>query len=274
MTWTAVSTALTPNNQWQFTAPVEGEFFRLKHTRSPNEPKAWICQAEKLEDDSYQIFDVQPIHANNLAESFQLKKPAIFTNRCVGFRYAVDYNSPWVIALEVSDVTSRSVSPNTASTSKNRDTQRLDPLSYTASALENYTYYPGNYTLAAINDNDLTNGTIKTDGGASGYLKVLATFPNPVYLNKLTVYTGQFNGNYNSPQKLEVYAGSSDTGNALLSSNLDISNGTTNLDTTSNTAFNNSSNQYTFVFSNSTGGNNISVRELDLFGEIASVTSN
>ena len=117
MVWATVGTPITPNNQWQFTAPVEGEFFRLKHTRSPGEPKAWICQAEKLEDDSYQIFDVQPIHANNPTESFKLKKPAIFTNRCVGLRYVVDYKSPWVINLEVSNVFSPT-SPNTSEPSK------------------------------------------------------------------------------------------------------------------------------------------------------------
>lgn len=119
MAWATFGTTITPNNQWQFIGPVEGEFFRLKHTRPPRDPKAWICQAEKLEDNSYQIFDIQQIHANNSTECFQLKKPAIFTNRCIGFRYAVDYKLPWTISLEVSDIFTDTVTtPNTPETTK------------------------------------------------------------------------------------------------------------------------------------------------------------
>lgn len=118
MVWTAVGTAITPSNQWQFTAPIEGEFFRLKHTRSPSEPKAWICQAEKLEDGSYQIFDTQQVYASNPTESFQLKKPAIFVDRCIGFRYKTDYKSSWMIALEVSNIFTPSVGTTMPSPTK------------------------------------------------------------------------------------------------------------------------------------------------------------
>jgi hypothetical protein len=98
MSWTPV-TAITPSNKWRFTAAIDGEFFRLKHSNAPHSPKAWICQAEKLDDNTYQIFDVQPIRGDS-TEVFRFIKPAEFSNRCLGFRYAINYQSNWTIDLE------------------------------------------------------------------------------------------------------------------------------------------------------------------------------
>lgn len=192
--------------------------------------------------------------------------------------------SKWSIEIEVSDVVEPSVTvdltpinskldaistkidslqQSSGGTGTTRPTD-LNPLVYIASALENYTYHQNYYTLDKINDGDNTSGVMKTSGGTANQLKVLVTFNTPKTINKITLHLGQFNGYYNAPTELKVYAGNSDGGNLLLTNSF-TSESLIYIDTLSNSSFAQPLSEYTFVFTNSIN-NNVSINELDLFG--------
>lgn len=290
MAWTS-SGSISPSSDWQYTEPITaGSFFRLKHSEAPNGGLFAIAQCEVAEDGKLSVIDNQVMAVEKpISDVLRLPKPGGFSERRIAIKklpkqpsleqeirrlllpgylqpteedIRIVSRSKWSIDVEVSDFL-EAVSNNesgSSGTSGNRPTD-LNPLIYTASALEDYTYYQ-NYTIDKINNDDNASGVMKTSGGTANQLKVLATFTTPRIINKITLYLGQFNGYYNVPAELKIYAGSNDTGNLLLTKTL-ISEAVINIDTSSNSNFAQALSNYTFVFG---GSSQISINELNLFG--------
>lgn len=149
----------------------------------------------------------------------------------------------------------------------------LQPIGFTPTAGESgYTYYtvgiaPDN-DLFKLSDRDLRFGTIKESGGTYGELYVILTFPLPIYLNRLIIRTGQFNGYYNYPQGLVVYRGTT-TANPILNSSgsFNLPTANTTFDTLLNPLFDIPSDTFLLRFFNTTGGNYVSVLDVIAYGQ-------
>ena len=87
---------------------------------------------------------------------------------------------------------------------------------YTATALESYSYIDSGRTIASINDSNPNDGVIKIGGGTANRLIMTATFAQPTELHQIRVRCGQFNGEINMPESVSIYKGSGvNTGNLV-----------------------------------------------------------
>lgn len=150
-------------------------------------------------------------------------------------------------------------------------------LTYTALALESYTYFDSIYTITAINDANINAGVMKSSGGTLGTIKMRATFSAPVFLNEIRVRVGQFNGTFNAPDRMRVFRGNDDTGLLLFTDNdicIPPNNGgaalqTKTIDLLNQSSFDIPSSTFTFVFDVVPSGNAVSIADLSLRGAIA-----
>lgn len=81
-------------------------------------------------------------------------------------------------------------------------TETYNTLPYAESDFGNVSYAFGT-SLPQINDGLDNTGPIAN----GGYLGVVLTFAAPVYLNRLSIRPGQFNGSFNQPEFLSIYRG-------------------------------------------------------------------
>jgi hypothetical protein len=105
MTWTRVG-VFRVSPRWQFTEPVEGEFFRIKSTLSATSPSLWsglICQSPSGFNEPI-IYQPQRIWAvENEWTGLQLQRPEILPNRSIGIKRLGDFRTAisWYLTLEV-----------------------------------------------------------------------------------------------------------------------------------------------------------------------------
>lgn len=87
MVWTTVSAPIKLDIDWQYTEPVEGTFFRLKHESPPTNAIYEIAQVEANENGSYTLFDSQILSLEKgFVDTIKLAKPGIFTQRRLAIR--------------------------------------------------------------------------------------------------------------------------------------------------------------------------------------------
>ncbi|AFY60522.1 hypothetical protein [Synechococcus sp. PCC 6312] len=139
-------------------------------------------------------------------------------------------------------------------------------LSYSPTALASYTY-AGSNTLNLINDGNLTVGAVKNGGGTD--FRIRLSFTNQVLINRITINTGQFNGNFNNPTSFQVYSGSSITGNPIFSSSLTKTTASQTFELLENSNFFSSFSDISVLFSGNADNTlpNQSVAEFRLFGQ-------
>jgi hypothetical protein len=146
----------------------------------------------------------------------------------------------------------------------------FNTLSYTPSVMAGQAYTSSGITLSKINDGDLLQGIYNT-AGAYSTVKINVAFTAPVYLNKIRIANGQFNGCYNYPTRMRIYQGSSDTGTLLSThTSLGCSSGTfSEIDISSNFSYELNMDTLTIVFDvSNTGATGIHVAELEFQGHL------
>lgn len=85
MTWTNVQT-ISPTFDWQFTEPIEGTFFRFKHTEAPNNAVFAVAQVEIL-NNQMQMFSVQMLTTEKgIDDILELPLPGCFAERRIAVR--------------------------------------------------------------------------------------------------------------------------------------------------------------------------------------------
>ncbi|BAY58931.1 hypothetical protein NIES2135_58060 [Leptolyngbya boryana NIES-2135] len=153
-----------------------------------------------------------------------------------------------------------------SNTISSRNTAQLDPLTYTPINNGSYTYHGTAYTMSALRDGSNTVGMMVTNAST---VFVQVQFSTAVYLNQVQLWLGQFNGNFNHPRDLSIFAGAvtSTAGTPLYSGTLATVATVQTINLASDTDFNTAHTIYTFVFSNSTGGVNVSVGEMLIWGQ-------
>ncbi len=128
--------------------------------------------------------------------------------------------------------------------------------SYTPTS--NFNTFYGGYDLSYINDGNLTDGTIWGPGTPNPY-ELTMTFSSPILIDSVRVRSGQYNGNYNKPDTMKLYRGTS--GGTILTT----INPTYTMDTY--TFSNNGLNTvYTWVIT--PPGAYSSIREIECYGKI------
>lgn len=87
MAWTSLASILL-RPDWQYTDPVSGTFFRLKHTGAPYGGLFAIGQAEFNTDNSINLIDVQFLETGQVQEYdvLRLPKPNCFGDRRIAIR--------------------------------------------------------------------------------------------------------------------------------------------------------------------------------------------
>lgn len=106
MRWTRLA-RLTLTSTWQFVLIPTGSFIRVIHSSVPNNPTAWICQAERLADNTYQICNQQSLRPQGgvLTEVFKLEKPEFFNTNYVGVRQKFrDGGLGWEVEIQEGDL--------------------------------------------------------------------------------------------------------------------------------------------------------------------------
>ena len=87
MPWSSAGTISLLTTNWQYTDPIEGEYFRFKHFEAPSGAGYAIAQAVFLEDETVQFFDSQVLfYEKGLIDTLRLKKPEWATERRLGFK--------------------------------------------------------------------------------------------------------------------------------------------------------------------------------------------
>lgn len=144
----------------------------------------------------------------------------------------------------------------------------LSPLNFSVAAGGAYTYHSSSNTITAIRDGVTTSGMMVSN---SAKVFVQVTFTTPTWLTAACIYVGQFNGAFNMPRNLAIFAGAvtTDTGPSLFTGTLQTIVAMQEFNLSALPAFSTPLSTYTFVFSNSTNGTNISVNEMQLFGVAA-----
>lgn len=86
MTWSA-GAPIQLAIDWQFTKPLEGQFFRFKHENQPLNAIYEVAQVESNSDGSYTLFDSQVLTVElGFIDTIKLAKPGIFTQRRLAIR--------------------------------------------------------------------------------------------------------------------------------------------------------------------------------------------
>lgn len=87
MAWTVVGTPLKLDIDWQFTEPIEGQYFRFKHENQPVNAIYEIAQVELNDDGSYTLFNSQILTVERgFVDTVKLSKPGIFVQRRLAIR--------------------------------------------------------------------------------------------------------------------------------------------------------------------------------------------
>jgi hypothetical protein len=145
----------------------------------------------------------------------------------------------------------------------------FNTLSYTPTVMAGQAYTASAITLSKIKDGDMLQGIY--NAGSYSTVKINVTFTAAVYLNKIRIANGQFNGCYNYPTRMQIYQGSSDTGTLLSThTSLGCSSGNfSEIDISNNFAYELNMDTLTIVFDMSnTGGAGIHVAELEFQGHL------
>lgn len=188
MAWVTTG-LLIPSTDWQFTEPVGGTLFQLKHVTSdlPFEYFAGeICQAEIDADGTTRIFDAQPLDTQKELDVVELIKPDCFTDRRIGIRRdrhnttMPPTNKPlvWEIEVSVYDDTPPPPPPPVEAPTANGVT-------YTASQSSQYSSFPL-ATYGVLNDGNGGTGACTNTGDSW----VQATFADVVKVTAVTVGGG------------------------------------------------------------------------------------
>lgn len=87
MTWTAVKT-ISLKTAWQYSDPVDGEYFRLKHSNASNGSYYQVAQAQFNSDNSIDFAGGQILEVGKEQEydTLRLEKPGHFTDRRIAIR--------------------------------------------------------------------------------------------------------------------------------------------------------------------------------------------
>ena len=105
MTWNRLG-VFNVSPQWQFSEPVEGEFFRIKNTLSAPTPSLWsglICQSQSGFNQPL-IYEAERIWAvQDEWTAFRLIKPEFLPNRSIGVKRLGNIRTSinWQLILEV-----------------------------------------------------------------------------------------------------------------------------------------------------------------------------
>lgn len=83
MIWTAIDDEpIKLKTDWQYTEPIEGEYFRLRHAEAPNDSLFIIAQAIIDSDGTVQMFDSQVLsQEHSISDVLRLKQPGWATER-------------------------------------------------------------------------------------------------------------------------------------------------------------------------------------------------
>lgn len=147
-------------------------------------------------------------------------------------------------------------------------------INYTASAISTLGFFSGSTGLAKLYDGNPagsnhaaqigTDGMLITSSSDSPISKILVTFSTAYNLTKIRVCGGQFNGDFNIPNKIEIY---NPTTNALVYSTGTISSGTLSTAFFTEYALSNSTYSTTYrIEFTSSNAPNVAVMELQLYG--------
>jgi hypothetical protein len=167
---------------------------------------------------------------------------------------------------------SSSAVPATGGGSVDRST--LNPITYTPTSIGEQAYLFGsdNYNPSKLIDGNINDSGMIADVPNGGAFDMLLTAAQPFYLNQLTIYTGQYNGSYNTPTRLRIYADQALT-TLLYETTLTLYYwGAQTKDLSAVTALDTPLNAYVVVLDQHPGAY-ISVLELQLFGATASAAS-
>lgn len=85
MVWTSTA-KITLKSNWQFTDPVDGEFFRLKHSGVPSGGLFAIAQAQFNDNSSIDIFGIRIFSVDEIPEVIQFKKPEFLSQRRIAVK--------------------------------------------------------------------------------------------------------------------------------------------------------------------------------------------
>lgn len=145
-----------------------------------------------------------------------------------------------------------------------RDRTKLDSLTYTAVNNSSYTYYYWEYNMTSLYDGSYSQGMMANESKVF----VQVQLSKASHLNRITLYAGQFNGAYNIPRSMKVYAGlvTSDTAAPLYQATIAVSMSQQSFDLSNVAGFDTPSDTYTFVLDNSIN-TAISINEMQLFGQ-------
>ncbi|MEH1795876.1 MULTISPECIES: hypothetical protein [unclassified Nostoc] len=105
MAWQTIS-AIQVTNTWQFTAPIEGNLFRLKHSllgTAHGFLSGWVCQATFI-NEQVEIYQPQKIYPRNELVILEFISPACFSERRIGVkkRQSREINNlVWIVEVDI-----------------------------------------------------------------------------------------------------------------------------------------------------------------------------
>lgn len=183
---------LIPSTDWQFSKPLEGTFFELKHITSdlPYEYfRGEICQAE-IDGENIRILGAQPLDTQKELDVVKLTKPACFTERRIGIRRnrsnttVPPSNKPLVWEIAISRYEAGEVEPPPPPPPA--EAPSAAGVAYTAS--QSSTAFGAAFgTYATLTDGNRETGACVYQS-AESWLK--ATFPEVVRVTAVTVGGG------------------------------------------------------------------------------------
>jgi len=88
-----------------------------------------------------------------------------------------------------------------------RNTTLLNALSYAALNNSSYSYYASTYQMPLLYDGDTSSGMMAQTSVTTDAIYIQVQLSASSYLNQLVFYGGQFNGSYNTPDSIKIYAG-------------------------------------------------------------------
>ncbi len=147
------------------------------------------------------------------------------------------------------------------------DRSSLNTIAYTPTAIGSQTYLLGSpvYDINKLNDGDPVNTGMIADVPPGDFFDANLTAAAPFWLNRLTIYTGQFNTTGNGPTRLRLYVDSS-LATLLYETTLIANNSAAQVkDLSGVAALDTSANAYTIVLDQHPSVY-VSVLEIQLFG--------
>ena len=150
--WTQ-SLIFVPQNEWQCSEPIDGEYFQVRSFNAPAFATFMIAQVE-FETIGMKIFDLQEVPATTDYIVFNFKKPPVFTDRRIAVIQTRDFEAPqWGIELWVSDY----VSPDSSGGGDGDGEPAYNPL--TAIAANPFLWTEGTLDDYSENENNLVAGS-------------------------------------------------------------------------------------------------------------------